>query len=131
MSSENGAKIGVIAWQGLTVLNAAEVRDFYEAGVGWESQGEDMGGYEDFHMISPDTGTSAAGICHARGENANVPPHWLVYINVADVDSSALKCQGLGGGVLDGPRMMCGGRFCVIRDPAGAVCALYADPPTA
>jgi len=26
---------------------------------------------------------------------------------------------------IDGPRSLGTGRFCVIRDPAGAVCALY------
>jgi predicted enzyme related to lactoylglutathione lyase len=31
----------------------------------------------------------------------------------------------LGGKVGAGPRMMGGGRFCVIQDPAGAMCALF------
>src|SRR5688500_18803701 len=128
MSSGNGAKVGAIVWQDLTVENAEQVRDFYKAVVGWDSQGEDMGGYEDFHMISPSTKQSVAGICHSRGENANVPPQWLVYINVENVDSSAARCRDLGGDILDGPRMMGGGKFCVIRDPAGAVCALYSPP---
>jgi len=128
MSSGNGATVGAIVWQDLTVENAEQVRDFYKAVVGWGSQGEDMGGYEDFHMITPSTNQSVAGICHARGENANVPPQWLVYINVADVDSSAARCRDLGGHILDGPRMMGGGKFCVIRDPAGAICALFAPP---
>ena len=128
MSSENGTKVGSILWQDLTVENAEQVRDFYTAVVGWTSQGEDMDGYEDFHMISPSTGKSVAGVCHARGENANVPPQWLVYINVEDVDRSAARCIEWGGEVVDGPRMMGGGRFCVIRDPAGAVCALYSPP---
>ena len=128
MSSSSDARIGAIVWQDLTVEHAESVRDFYQAVVGWSSQGEDMGGYEDFHMISPSTGSSVAGICHARGENANVPPQWLVYINVKDVDASAARCRDLGGEVVDGPRMMGGGRFCVIKDPAGAVCALFSPP---
>ena len=118
-------KPGTIAWQDLTVPNAAEVRDFYRAVAGWESLGEDMGGYEDFHMLSPATGQSVAGICHARGANANLPPQWLIYITVEDVEKSAARCRALGGQVLDGPREMGGGRFCAVRDPAGAVCALY------
>jgi uncharacterized protein len=44
---------------------------------------------------------------------------------VEDVDASARKCTELGGKVIVGPRAMGGGRFCVIQDPAGAVCALY------
>jgi hypothetical protein len=64
-----------------------------------------------------------AGVCHARGANANTPPVWLMYIIVADLDASIVQVKGLGGTVIDGPREM-GGRMCVIRDPAGAVCAL-------
>ena len=48
-----------------------------------------------------------------------------MYINVADVDASAARCVKLGGSVVDGPRTMGGGRFAVVRDPAGAVCALW------
>src|SRR5207237_1350454 len=59
---------------------------------------------------------SGAGICHARGENARVPPQWLIYIAVADVAASAARCEALGGRVLDGPRPMGSHQFCVIQD---------------
>jgi predicted enzyme related to lactoylglutathione lyase len=117
---------GTISWRDLTVADAASVRDFYQAVVGWTHRPEPMGDYEDYCMIAPATGEVVAGVCHARGTNANVPPQWLMYINVEDVDASAQKACELGGAVLDGPRMMGAGRFAVIRDPAGAVCALYA-----
>ncbi|MFB3107254.1 MAG: hypothetical protein ACE1ZA_20350, partial [Pseudomonadales bacterium] len=41
-----------------------------------------------------------AGICHARGSNANLPPQWLIYINVADVDKSVQRCVEMGGSPL-------------------------------
>lgn len=117
--------IGQITWRDLTVPNAQEVRDFYSGVVGWDWSGQNMGGYDDFNMLSPETGETVAGICHARGSNAHLPPQWLVYITVMDVDASAEQCRKLGGKVLDGPRTMGDARFCVIRDPAGAVAALY------
>jgi hypothetical protein len=126
--SHREMKLGAIGWQDLTVPNAERVRDSYKAVVGWEVRGEDMGGYEDFHMISPATGQSAAGICQARGANADVPPAWLVYIIVEDVEKSCATCVERGGQVVAGPRNMGAGRFAVIRDPAGAVCALYRPP---
>jgi hypothetical protein len=47
------------------------------------------------------------------------------------VDSSAARCVELGGTVLAGPRGMGSyGRYCVIRDPAGAVAALFAPAAT-
>ncbi len=113
---------GSIIWQDLTVPDAASVRDFYCQVAGWNYTDHDMGGYADYNMAA--SGQTVAGICHARGVNANVPPQWLVYIVVSDVPAAARRCQELGGQVLDGPRSMDGQRFCVIQDPAGAVAAL-------
>lgn len=116
---------GAIAWTDLTVADADGLRDFYRAVVGWEVHAEPMGGYDDYSMLRPGTKTPVAGICHARGANADLPPQWLVYITVEDVDAAVAKVVELGGAVLSGPRAMGGGSLAVIRDPAGAVCALY------
>jgi len=121
-------KIGTIGWRDLTVDNAEEIRDFYQSIVGWQMKPEEMGGYNDYHLIPPGTQESVAGICHARGANADLPPQWLIYFIVDDVERSASRCRDLGGEVLVEPRGLAGGRFCVIRDPAGAVCALYQPP---
>jgi predicted enzyme related to lactoylglutathione lyase len=119
-------EIGSIGWVDLTVPNAGEVRDFYAQVVGWKPQGLDMGGYEDFVMAAPGSGEGKAGVCHARGGNAGLPPVWLVYLVVEDLDTSAARCVELGGKIL-APARPAGpsGRFCVIQDPAGAVAALF------
>jgi predicted enzyme related to lactoylglutathione lyase len=120
-------EIGAVCWTDLTVPDAERVADFYRQVVGWTSTPCDMGRYRDFCMNTPTSGQTVAGVCHARGVNADLPPQWLIYIVVADVDASAAACQRLGGEVLAGPRELEGqGRFCVIRDPAGAVAALIA-----
>ena len=120
--------IGALGWADLTVPDAAAVRDFYEAVAGWTATPLDMGGYADFVMQQPGTGVPVAGICHARGPNAGLTAQWLVYITVADLDASIAECTRRGGAVLAGPRAAGkGARFCVIRDPAGAVAALYAN----
>jgi predicted enzyme related to lactoylglutathione lyase len=110
----------------LTVENAQEIRDFYQSVVGWDTSEVDMGGYSDFCMVSPHNGKTVAGICHARGENADLPPQWLVYITVQDLDKSAARCVELGGRVLASSKGLGDmGCFCVIQDPAGAVAALF------
>jgi predicted enzyme related to lactoylglutathione lyase len=119
-------EIGSIGWVDLTVGNAEEVRDFYAQVVGWRPEPLDMGGYSDFVMSAPGSGEGKAGVCHARGGNAGIPPVWLIYIVVEDLEASAARCVELGGKVLvaaksAGPS----GRFCVIQDPAGAVSALF------
>ncbi len=120
---------GTVTWQDLTVPDAAALRDFYAAVVGWTAQPVRMGEYADFTMHAD--GEAIAGVCHARGGNADLPPQWLIYITVDDLDHSIEECQRLGGAVIAAPRGLAGGRFCVIRDPAGAVCALYQPPDAA
>ena len=122
-----GNGIGAVCWTDLTVPDADRVAEFYRQVVGWTSTPFEMGGYRDYCMNVPTTGQTVAGVCHARGLNADLPPQWLIYIVVADVDQSIAECERLGGEVIAGPREMEGqGRFCVIRDPAGAVAALIA-----
>src|SRR4051794_39062277 len=120
-----GPALGSIAWRDLTVTDAEGVRDFYEQVVGWKPRAVKMGDYSDFEMLQPATGESTVGICHARGDNVDLPPQWLMYVIVADVAVSAARCVELGGKVVVGPRPLSGGTFCVICDPAGAVCALF------
>lgn len=125
MSEHDGSRPGRILWQDLTVPDAERVRDFYREVVGWASAPVDMGGYDDFNMMPPGAEEPVAGVCHARGSNADLPAQWLLYITVDDVEVSAGRCRQLGGEVVVGPRSMGDGRFCVVRDPAGAVAALY------
>jgi len=117
MSDGERMPVGTVGWRDLTVENAEGVRDFYRDVVGWESEPVEMGDYSDFNMVAPATGEAVAGICHARGSNADLPPQWLLYIVVEDVDRSAAKCEALGGEVVAPVRPLAGGRFCVIRDP--------------
>lgn len=124
---EKPANIGRIEWLDLTVHEASRIRDFYCAVVGWNSSEVDMGSYSDFNIIAPGSSHTVAGICHARGSNANLPSQWLVYVRVASVAESIETCRKKGGKVLDGPRRMAGSDFCVIQDPAGAVMALMSS----
>ncbi|MDH3459016.1 MAG: VOC family protein [Gemmatimonadota bacterium] len=120
-------RVGTIAWTDLTVPDAATLRDFYAKVVGWHHEPVDMGGYDDFTMLPSPDGEPIAGVCNARGPNADLPPQWLNYIVVADLDESVRVCRSLGGSVIVGPKAMnADSRYCVIRDPAGAVVALFA-----
>ena len=117
---------GTIAWADLTVPDAESVRDFYVRVTGWTAQPLAMkGGYDDFVMSAPGSGQAVAGICHARGPNVGLPPQWLLYIIVPDLDESLDACRTAGGEVIAGPKAMGAARYAVIRDPAGAVAALF------
>lgn len=117
---------GTVAWTDLTVPDAEAIRDFYARVVGWVPESVDMGEYSDFNMTVPDTKAPAAGICHARGVNADLPPVWMVYLVVRDLEESLAGVRDGGGVVLAGPKSMGpGSAYAVIRDPAGAVAGLY------
>ena len=121
----DNSQVGKIGWIDMTVDDAEGVRDFYKSVVGWDHADVSMGDYSDYSMTLPHSGEAVSGICHARGGNAGLPGGWLIYITVADVDASAAACTANGGEVLVGPKGLAGGRFCIIRDPAGATAALY------
>lgn len=117
--------VGRIGWIDMTVDNAAEMRDFYSAVVGLVPEPVSMGDYDDYNMTLPGSGEPVAGVCHARGSNAEIPGGWLIYFTVENVDASAAACVEQGGELVVEPRGLAGGRFCVIRDPNGATAALY------
>jgi predicted enzyme related to lactoylglutathione lyase len=127
-SSEATEPVGRIAWLDLTVANASATRDFYRQVVGWSARDVQMedGGerYADYNMLCED-GSAAAGVCHARGANADLPPVWMIYLPVGDLAESLRRVREEGGDVVtsvqgaDGEAM-----YAVIRDPVGAHLAL-------
>jgi predicted enzyme related to lactoylglutathione lyase len=118
-------KPGTVSWFDLTIPNADAVRDFYGAVAGWTPMAIEMDGYNDYAMMPPRSKAPAAGICHARGENADLPPQWLIYITVANLTASLKACVARGGAIVRPAKRLGGARMAVVRDPAGAVAALY------
>lgn len=117
------SRLGHVVWQDLTVADAERLKSFYCDVMGWRAEPVDMGGYADFSLLAPD-GQGVAGVCHARGPNAQLPPQWLLYVEVPDVARSLERCVEAGGRVIDGPRGVGPRTFAVIQDPAGAVIGL-------
>ncbi|MGB2711662.1 MAG: VOC family protein [Conexibacter sp.] len=54
-----------------------------------------------------------------------VPPHWLVYFAVADLDAAQAKVEELGGAVHAGPIDIAMARISIVADSQGAAFALY------
>ncbi|HEY2719025.1 MAG TPA: VOC family protein [Solirubrobacteraceae bacterium] len=55
-----------------------------------------------------------------------MPPSWLVYFGVEDVEQSLAKVEQLGGSKLFGPQDIQIATIAIAQDPQGAVFALYA-----
>lgn len=116
-------KIGSIGWMDLTVPDADSLKDFYAAVVGWTPEALSMGEYSDYVLKSEGGGV---GVCHARGANANIPPVWMPYFIVANLDESLAHVERLGGKRVAeirsyGPTA----RYCMIQDPQGVYCTLF------
>ncbi len=103
-AAESTEKVGCIAWLDLTVVKATETRDFYQAVIGWSaedvSMNDDNNSYHDYNMLRAD-GLPAAGVCHAKGVNANVPPVWLLYLPVDDLSASLKHVEPAGGQIVN------------------------------
>lgn len=126
MNNKSKTPIGSVIWNDLTVNNAEEISKFYSEVVGWKPESVNMGDYNDYNMLRPEDNVTGAGICHARGVNANLPAQWLIYIAVENIEKSVERCIVLGGKLVIPIKFMKGyGRHCIIQDPAGAVCALF------
>jgi predicted enzyme related to lactoylglutathione lyase len=129
MNDESLPPVGSIGWWDLTVPDAPGVRDFYTAVAGWHAAPLSMGDYDDYIMTTAPGGTPVGGVCHARGDNADLPAQWLMYVVVEDLDASLRRCVEHGGAQVTAVKgSATDGRYCVIRDPAGAVLALTQHP---
>ncbi len=66
------------------------------------------------------------GMLPMRGDQwQGVPPHWMIYVTVADCDERAKHAAEIGGKVCVPPTDIPNtGRFSVISDPQGAMFAL-------
>lgn len=118
-------KIGTMAWLDLSVENAGQVKSFYEAVIGWKSDNIAMGGYDDYAMLEPESNEAVAGVCHAKGVNSDLPPAWLPYFLVSDIDVAIMAVKKCGGSVITDVKSMGNDKYAVIKDPAGAACAIY------
>ena len=123
--SDTPAPLGRISWVDLTVPDASTLQDFYVKVAGWTASPLSMGDYDDYLMLGSD-GAPQAGVCHAKGANSGIPPQWIPYITVEGLDAKLSAGEALGGKIVMPVRSMGKtGRYAMIEDPAGAVCALF------
>jgi predicted enzyme related to lactoylglutathione lyase len=110
---------GTFCWDELHTKDLDAAKKFYGSLFGWTGKGGGEGAMEYWHWQS--SGKDIGGMTSHMG-GPNVPPHWLAYIAVSDVDAITKKVETLGGAVIM-PAMEIAkvGRFSVVKDPTGAV----------
>lgn len=119
---------GAIISADLTVPDTEKIRDFYREVIGWQTaempMQDEAGEYADY-VMKDEKGGWVGGVCHRRGPNHDLPPQWIVYIQVADIARSADACRRLGGTILKESKNADGSfQYVLIQDPAGAILGL-------
>ena len=120
--------MSTFCWQECMTPDAAASRKFYCDLLGWTTSEMPMGDCGTYTMFHPAEGEDpVGGFMEMNGpEWENIPPHWLSYISVTDVDEKAKQVLALGGKIMVEATEIPGvGKFCVISDPTGAVIALF------
>ena len=115
---------GTFCWNELMTRGLPVAEKFYSELLGWKTVDSGMPGMK--YMLIKAGDKEAGGMMEMPAEiPAQVPPHWMAYVAVDDVDALAAKVDELGGKVLnpviDIPEV---GRFCIVQDPTGAVLSL-------
>ncbi len=117
---------GTPSWIDLVTTDPAGAKAFYAGLFGWEATDvpSDRGGYTMFLLKGkPVAGAQGMGDDLAVG---GIPPHWVTYITVDDVDQAAARIAVAGGIVTQKPLdVMDFGRMAVAVDPTGASFALW------
>ncbi|ASY64285.1 putative hydroxylase [Sinorhizobium sojae CCBAU 05684] len=124
---------GNFVWYELMTTDTKAAEAFYKKVVGWDARDADMPGV-DYTLFSMGDHLVAGLMTMPEGAlELNVPPAWLGYVAVDDVDTAAARLAGEGGTVHREPDDIPGvGRFAIVTDPHGAAFALFkgtGEPP--
>jgi predicted enzyme related to lactoylglutathione lyase len=114
---------GALAWNELASPDLDASAKFYGDLFGWTTQSFE--GSPTPYLIIMNGERSNGGMRELGGDDAGVPPHWLPYFGIDDIDRGLAKARELGGTVLGGPIDIGVAKIGVVQDPQGAVFAIY------
>jgi predicted enzyme related to lactoylglutathione lyase len=112
---------GAACWVELSTRDVPTANTFYQSLLGWSISTDSYP-----HLSIADREFGGVQNMDATGVPESVPPHWLLYFNAVDVSAKAQQAAELGAQTLMEPFHLPGtGYFAVLRDPQGAVFALF------
>ena len=111
---------GGFSWSELITKDVKAAKEFYTKLFGWET--EDMSMPEGMtYTVIKVGGKGIGGIMKTPKEAKNLPPMWVTYVTVDDVNQIVKDAKKLGAKVHVEPRDIPDvGRFAVLIDPQGA-----------
>jgi predicted enzyme related to lactoylglutathione lyase len=112
---------GAFAWNELLTRDVEGAKRFHAAVLGWTY--DDMPTEDGAYTVALAGGEPVGGIMAMPDEmGSDMPPHWLCYVEVDDIDRRLAGVAAAGGQVLreafDVPGV---GRIAFVQDSGGAV----------
>lgn len=113
---------GALCWNELASKDIEASKKFYGDLFGWTFESD--GGtpdYTEFHVGEQVGG----GMLPMQPEWGEMPPYWMAYFSVADIEASTRKVGETGGKIILPPKTIDHvGTFSVVQDPQGATFSL-------
>ena len=124
---ETAPEVGEASWHELMTTDAPVAMKFYSQIFQWQpSETMDMGEMGKYHMFNRPHGM-IGGMMNKPPEMAQVPPHWMIYFRVPDINAAVERIKKNGGKILNGPMEVPGGDWVLnAQDPQGAAFSLHA-----
>ena len=124
-SSDCTQALNSIGWNELITPDPAAAIRFYGSLFGWTTEAFQAGPIP--YTLFKKGDRSFGGVM--APPKPGIPPHWLNYVTVADLDAAFAKATSLGATVCV-PPMDIGeaGRIAVLNDPQGAGFGLHQPP---
>jgi predicted enzyme related to lactoylglutathione lyase len=122
------SEVAPFCWYELMTTDLPAATAFYSKVVGWAARDSGMPGFH-YSLLSIG-GTDIAGAMELPPHlaAAGVPPHWIGYVRVEDVDAMLPRLVAAGGAVHKPAEDIPGvGRFAVVADPHGASFCLFRE----
>lgn len=125
IGEKSGSRTGEFVWNELATPNVQAAKDFYGKVFGWEFVDHKMG---DMTYTIIKKGQKEFGGIWAipEAQQSQIPPHWIAYILVDNIEESLEKARKNGATVIK-PVQKAGdmGYFTIVKDPTGAHIALW------
>lgn len=116
-------EVGAACWVELATRDVSAATTYYKALFGWSISEDDYP-----HLSVESRKFGGIQDMAKAGQPEQVPPHWLTYFKTQNAEASARTASELGAEVVAGVMQLPGtGRIAVMRDPQGAMFALYQE----
>lgn len=119
------AEQGEFCWNELMTSDTKVAKEFYTKLFGWTAQDHPMKNMT-YTMFSQGEKSVGGMLQTPAQEQGKIPPHWMSYILVKNIDEMVKKAEKLGAQIKMPVTVIEGfGRFSVLADPTGAHVALW------